>query len=149
MSLNTTNLVGRLTRDAELRYTPNGKAVANFTIAVAMDYKDDNGDRPADFINVVVWGVHAENVANFTGQGHLVSVSGRLESRSYENNDKFTVYVTEVNADAVHFISEPKDKENTDNGKQSNQNNQQTNKGGNNNKTNNNTRPNNRNQNNR
>lgn len=111
MSLNNVSIVGRLTKDAELRYTPNGKPVANLTIAVARDYKDDNNERPADFINVVVWGPQAENVANYTGKGYLVSIVGRIESRSYENNEGFTVYVTEVNANTIHFISEPGNKE--------------------------------------
>jgi len=105
--MNNVSLNGRLTRDPELRFTPSGTAVCSFTMAVARDYKDDSGERPADFPGVVVWGQQAESVANYVKKGHMVGVTGRIETRNYENNEGVTVWVTEVKADQVYFM-EPK-----------------------------------------
>lgn len=105
--INRVVLVGRLTKDPELRYTPNGVAVANFTIAVNRPFSNQQGDRDADFIQVVVWRRQAENVANFVSKGSLVGVEGRIQTRSYDNNEGRRVYVTEVVADSVQFL-EPK-----------------------------------------
>ncbi|WP_077616648.1 single-stranded DNA-binding protein [Caenibacillus caldisaponilyticus] len=105
--INRVILVGRLTRDPELRYTPSGVAVANFTIAVNRPFTNQEGEREADFIQVVVWRRQAENTANFVRKGSLVGVDGRLQTRSYENNEGRRVYVTEVVADSVQFL-EPK-----------------------------------------
>lgn len=102
--LNKVSLVGRLTRDPELRYLGNGTPVANFTLAVNRTFKNKNGEREADFINIVVWRKQAENCANYIGKGSLVAVSGRIQSRSYENADGQRRYVTEVVADEVHFL---------------------------------------------
>ena len=101
--LNRVTLVGRLTKDAELRRTSSGKAVASFTLAVNRNFKTGDGQE-ADFINVVCWGKVAENTANYCSKGSLVSVDGRLQTRNYENNQGQKVFVTEVVADSVQFI---------------------------------------------
>src|SRR5690625_2688312 len=105
--LNRVVLVGRLTRDPDLRYTPNGIAVANFTLAVNRPFTNQQGNRDADFINCVVWRRQAENLANYMKKGSQVGVDGRLQSRTYEGQDGRTVFVTEVGADSVQFL-EPK-----------------------------------------
>lgn len=94
--INNVVLNGRLTRDPELRYTPSGVAVATFTVAVDRAFKNQNGEREADFINCVIWRKAAENFANFTHKGSRVGVQGRLQTRSYENQQGQRVYVTEV-----------------------------------------------------
>lgn len=104
--INRVLLVGRLTRDPELRYTPNGVAVATFTLAVNRQFTNQQGEREADFINCVVWRKPAENVANFLKKGSLAGVDGKIQTRSYEKDGR-TVYVTEVVADSVQFL-EPK-----------------------------------------
>jgi single-strand DNA-binding protein len=105
--MNRVILVGRLTKDPELRYTPSGAAVATFTLAVNRTFTNQQGEREADFINVVVWRRQAENAANFLGKGSLAGVDGKLQSRSYEGQDGRRVYVTEVVAESVQFL-EPK-----------------------------------------
>jgi single-strand DNA-binding protein len=105
--MNRTILVGRLTRDLELRYTPSGAAVATFTLAVNRTFTNQQGEREADFINCVVWKRAAENAANFLKKGSLAGVDGRLQSRSYESQDGKRVFVTEVVAESVQFL-EPK-----------------------------------------
>lgn len=102
--INRVVLVGRLTRNPELRYTPNGVAVTSFTIAVNRPFTNQQGERQADFIPVVVWRRQAENVANYLGKGSLAGVDGRIQTRSYENNEGRRVYVTEVVADSVQFL---------------------------------------------
>lgn len=105
--LNRVVLVGRLTKDPELRYTPNGAAVATFTLAVNRTFTNQSGEREADFINCVSWKRQAENVANFLKKGALAGVDGRLQTRNYENQHGKRVYVTEVQAESVKFL-EPK-----------------------------------------
>ncbi|RBW69131.1 single-stranded DNA-binding protein [Bacillus taeanensis] len=105
--INRVILVGRLTKDPELRYTPSGVAVATFSLAVNRPFTNQQGDREADFFNIVVWRRQAENAANFLKKGSLAGVDGRLQSRSYENNQGQRVYVTEVVAESVQFL-EPK-----------------------------------------
>ncbi|WP_240376304.1 single-stranded DNA-binding protein [Bacillus piscicola] len=105
--INRVVLVGRLTRDPELRYTPNGVAVANFGIAVNRPFTNQRGEREADFLNCVVWRKQAENVANYLKKGSLAGVDGRLQSRSYENQEGRRVNVVEVQAESVQFL-EPK-----------------------------------------
>jgi single-strand DNA-binding protein len=102
--LNRVVLVGRLTRDPELRYTPNGIAVASISLAVNRPFSNQQGNREADFFNVVVWRKQAENVANYLRKGSLTGVDGRLQSRSYENNEGKKVFITEVVADSVQFL---------------------------------------------
>lgn len=103
--LNRIVLIGRLTKDPELRYTPNGKAVASFTLAVDRPFKNQKGEREADFINIVVWGAQAENSANYLAKGKLAAVDGRLQIRSFDGQDGQRRWVTEVVADSVRFLS--------------------------------------------
>jgi single-strand DNA-binding protein len=102
--MNRIILVGRLTKDPELRYTPNGTPVASFTLAVNRAFTNQAGEREADFINCVVWRRPAENVANFLKKGSLAGVDGRIQTRSYEGQDGKRVYVTEVMAESVQFL---------------------------------------------
>ncbi|WP_144511569.1 single-stranded DNA-binding protein [Bacillus sp. FJAT-22090] len=116
--INRVVLVGRLTKDVEIKYTPSGVAMARFTLAVNRTFKDANGEQQADFINIVVWRKQAENTANFLKKGSLAGVEGRIQTGSYEGQDGKRVYTTDVVADSVQFL-EPK------NG-QANQNNSST-----------------------
>ncbi|MCD8510951.1 MAG: single-stranded DNA-binding protein [Bacillus sp. (in: Bacteria)] len=102
--INRVVLVGRLTKDPELRYTGSGVAVATFTIAVNRPFSNQQGDREADFINCVIWRKPAENVANYLKKGSLAGVEGRIQTRSYDNNEGRRVFVTEVVADSVQFL---------------------------------------------
>ncbi len=102
--MNRVVLVGRLTKDPELRYTPNGVAVASFTLAVNRTFTNQQGEREADFINCVIWRKPAENVANFLKKGSLAGVDGRIQTRSYDGQDGKRVYVTEVLAESVQFL---------------------------------------------
>lgn len=94
--MNNVNLVGRLTKAVDLRYTQNGVAYGSFTIAVNRRFKNQNGEREADFINCVIWKKSAENLANFTNKGSLIGVSGAIQTRNYDNQQGQRVYVTEV-----------------------------------------------------
>lgn len=100
--LNRALLVGRLTRDPELRRTGSGKAVTSFNLAVERNFKSD--DQEADFINCVCWGKVAENTERYCSKGSMVSVDGRIQTRNYDNSQGQKVYVTEVIADSVQFI---------------------------------------------
>ncbi len=101
--MNRTILVGRLTADPELRTTPNGIATTRITVAVDR-LPNANGERQADFINVVVWRRQAENVAKYCTKGSLVGVDGRIQTRSYDAQDGSRRYVTEVVADNIKFL---------------------------------------------
>ena len=103
--LNRVILIGRLTRDPELRYTASGVAVTSFTLAVDRSYKNAQGERETDFINIVVWRQLAENCANFLSKGKLAAVDGRLQIRSYEGQDGQKRTVAEVVAEDVRFLS--------------------------------------------
>ncbi len=103
--LNRIVLIGRLTKDPELRYTQSGKAVCAFTLAVDRPYLANNGNREADFINIVVWNKTAENCAQYLAKGKLAAVDGRLQIRSYDGQDGQHRYITEVIADNVRFLS--------------------------------------------
>ena len=105
--INRSVLVGRLTRDVDLRYTANGTAVATFTVAVNRQFTNANGEREADFINCVIWRKAAENFSNFTHKGSLVGIDGRIQTRNYENQQGQRVYVTEVVVENFHLL-EPK-----------------------------------------
>jgi single-strand DNA-binding protein len=105
--INRVVLVGRLTKDPELKYTPSGTAVANFTLAVNRPFSSQDGNREADFLNCVIWRKQAENVANFLRKGSLAGVEGRVQTRNYENQEGRRVYVTEIVAESVQFL-EPK-----------------------------------------
>ena len=102
--LNNVSLVGRTTRDVELRYTPSNVAVATFTLAVNRTFKNENGEREADFINVVMWRQQAENLANWAKKGALIGITGRIQTRSYDNQQGQRVYVTEVVAEQFQLL---------------------------------------------
>ncbi|CYV39164.1 single-stranded DNA-binding protein [Streptococcus suis] len=103
--INNVVLVGRLTRDVELRYTPSNQAVATFTLAVNRNFKNQStGEREADFINCVLWRQQAENLANWTKKGHLIAITGRIQTRSYDNQQGQRVYVTEVVAESFQVL---------------------------------------------
>lgn len=105
--INRVVLVGRLTKDPEYRVTPSGVSVATFTLAVNRTFTNAQGERQADFLNCVVFRKQAENVNNYLNKGSLAGVEGRLQSRSYDNQEGRKVYVTEVVCDSVQFL-EPK-----------------------------------------
>lgn len=102
--INRTVLVGRLTRDPELKYTTSGRAVASFNIAVNRQFTNSQGEREADFINCVIWNKTAENFCNFTRKGSLVGIDGRIQTRSYENQQGTRIYVTEVVAENFSLL---------------------------------------------
>lgn len=102
--LNRVILVGRLVRDPELRFTPNGVAVCSFTLAVNRPFTNQQGEREADFINCVVWRKSAENLANYKRKGNLIGVDGRLQTRTYDGQDGKRVFVTEVMAESIQFL---------------------------------------------
>lgn len=94
--INNVTLIGRMTRDAELKQTPSGQSVAIFNLAVNRNFKNGDGEREADFINCVIWGTSAENLASWTKKGSLIAIVGRIQTRNYENQQGQRVYVTEV-----------------------------------------------------
>lgn len=101
---NSVCLVGRLTRDPELKYTTSNIAVASFSLAVNRNFKDANGERETDFINCVIWRQQAENLANWAKKGALIGITGRIQTRSYENQQGQRVYVTEVVAENFQML---------------------------------------------
>ena len=105
--MNKVMLIGRLTRDPDLRYTPSNIATVTFSIAVNRPFTNQNGVREADFINIIAWRKQAENVKKYITKGSLVAVEGRIQTRNYDDKDGKKVYVTEVEADNVQFL-EPK-----------------------------------------
>lgn len=109
--INSVCLVGRITDNAELRYTPNNQAVATFRLAVNRNFKSQNGEREADFINCVIWRQQAENLANWAKKGDLIGITGRIQTRSYENQQGQRVYVTEVVANDFQHLESRKDRE--------------------------------------
>ena len=112
--INRVVLTGRLTRDPELKTTQNGLSVASFTIAVNRQFKDSNGNREADFINCVIWRKSAENLCKYTHKGSLIGIDGRLQTRSYDNNNGQKVFVTEVVVDSFSLL-ESKNENQTNN----------------------------------
>jgi single-strand DNA-binding protein len=123
--MNRVVLVGRLTKDPELKYTPNGVPVATFTLAVNRTFTNQQGEREADFINCTVWRKAAENVANFLKKGSLAGVDGRIQTRNFEGQDGKRVFITEVVAESVQFL-EPKQSNSQGNNQNSNQSQNQT-----------------------
>ncbi len=107
--MNKALLVGRLTKDPELRTTPGGVAVTRFTIAISEPYTNKNGERETNFINCVAWGRQADNVSKYCKKGALVSAEGRIQTRSYDNNEGKKTYVTEVIATNVEFLGSASD----------------------------------------
>ncbi|WP_204236770.1 single-stranded DNA-binding protein [Mammaliicoccus sciuri] len=112
--INSVTLVGRLTKDPELRTTPSGVEVGNLTLAVNRTFTNQNGERDADFINCIVFRKQAVNVNQYLSKGKLAGIVGRLQTRSYDNKDGQKVFVTEVVCDNVQFL-EPKDSQNGSN----------------------------------
>ena len=103
--LNRVILIGRLTRDPELKYTPAGVAVTQFTLAIDRPFTSGGSkEREADFINIVTWRQLAETCANYLRKGRLTAVEGRIQVRNYDNNEGKRVYVTEIIADNVRFL---------------------------------------------
>lgn len=117
--INNVVLVGRLTKDPELRYTPSGVAVTRFTLAVGRTFSNAQGEKETDFIQCQVWKKAAENVANFLKKGSLAGVEGNIRTGSYEGTDGKRVYTTEVVANSVQFL-EPKSNSNNESSNQSN-----------------------------
>ena len=106
--MNIAILIGRLTRDPELRYIPStGRPVATFSIAVDRTFVGKDGQKQADFFNIVVWGKQAENVANYLAKGNQVAIRGQIQNRSYETPNGEKRYVTEIIADNVQFLGKP------------------------------------------
>ena len=123
--INSVNLTGRLTKDPELRVSQNNVAVGNFTLAVNRSFTDQNGERQADFINCVLFRKTAEIAKQYLSKGSMVGVTGRLQTRNYENKEGQRVYVTEVVVENLAFLETK-----SDNNQQSNNNyNQQSNVG--------------------
>nr|DAU67012.1 MAG TPA: Single strand binding protein [Caudoviricetes sp.] len=102
--INNVTLVGRLTRDPELRYTTSNVAVATFNLAVNRNFKGANGEREADFINCMIWRKQAELFAEWCKKGNLVGITGRIQTRSYDNQQGQRVYVTEVVAETFQLL---------------------------------------------
>ena len=103
--MNKVLLVGRLTRDPELRTTPSGMAVTRFTIAVSQNFTNKNGERGADFINCSAWGRQADNISKYCRKGTMVSAEGRIRTSSYDAQDGTKRYTTEVVCENVNFLS--------------------------------------------
>jgi single-strand DNA-binding protein len=101
-------LIGRLTRDPELRYVPSGAPVASFTLAVDRPFRDQQGNRETDFIDIVAWRKLAEQVSQYMSKGRMVAVEGRLQIRSYETQDGQKRKVAEVVADGIRFLDRGK-----------------------------------------
>ena len=103
--MNKAFLIGRLTKDPELRYSSSNAAIVNFSIAIDRQYTNNQGQRETDFINIVAFQKQAENIKKYVTKGSLVAVDGRIQTRNYEDKDGKRVYVTEVVADRVQFLS--------------------------------------------
>ncbi len=110
--INNVVLVGRLTKDPDLRYTSGDSAVATFTLAVNRSFKNQNGDREADFINCVIWRKPAETLANYAHKGTLLGIVGRIQTRFYDNQQGQRVYVTEVVCDNFQLLESKNAREN-------------------------------------
>lgn len=102
--INRVVLVGRLTKDPELRYTPNGVASCRFTVAVNRAFNKEGEEKQADFISCVAWRKQAENLANFMKKASLIGLEGRIQTGSYEGQDGKRVYTTDVVADSIQFL---------------------------------------------
>lgn len=113
--INNVVLVGRMTRDAELRMTQSNTAVASFTLAVNRNFKSQNGEREADFINCIIWRQQAENLANWAKKGALIGITGHIQTRNYENQQGQRVYVTEVVAENFQILESRNQQNNNSN----------------------------------
>lgn len=118
--MNKVTVIGRWVKDLELKFTPgNGTAVATSTIAIDRRFKKE-GQQEADFVPVVIWGKQAESTAKYTSKGSLVGISGRMQTRNYENKQGNKVYIAEIVAEEVQFLESKKKEENVPNGSSNN-----------------------------
>ena len=101
--MNNVNLIGRMTRDIEIRYTDNKLAIGRFALAVDRVKKGE--EKNVDFVNILVFGKQAENIEKYTGKGKLIGITGRIQTGSYTNKEGSKVYTTDVVADRVTFIN--------------------------------------------
>jgi len=124
MEMNNVQLIGRLTKDVDMKYTPNGVAVSTFMLAVNRPFKNKNNEYEADFIRTQVWRKTAENVANYCKKGSQVAVTGRIQTSSFEGQDGNRVFMTEVIADYVQFLDTKNDNQNRRQGNSNHQNQQ-------------------------
>ena len=106
--MNKVILTGRITKDPELRYTPNGMATLSFSIAVDRQVRNQDGSRQADFINCVAWGQQADFMSRYVHKGNMLAVAGRIQTRNYQGQDGQTRYVTEVVVESVENMT-PRD----------------------------------------
>ncbi len=120
--MNKVILIGRLTKDSELRYTQSGTAVAGFTLAVDRRFSNQSGEREADFVNCVAWNKAAEFVSEYFHKGKQMALEGRLQVRSYDGNDGQKRWVTEVVAEQIEFVGSKNDGSNNSNGRNGNTN---------------------------
>ena len=102
--MNKFQFMGRLTKDPELRTTPTGRNVCQFSVAVSRNFTNANGEREADFINCVVWDKQAENLVKYQKKGNQIAVEGRIQTRNYDDKDGKKVYVTEILASNISFL---------------------------------------------
>lgn len=102
--INQVTLVGRITRDPELKYTADGIPVANITLAVNRNFRNSNGYVDADFVQCTLWRKSAENTVQYCKKGSILGIVGRIQTRNYDNSEGKRVYVTEVIADSVRFL---------------------------------------------
>lgn len=102
--MNKIILVGRMTKDIEIRYTQNQKEVGNFDLAVNRNYKNANGEYDTDFFKCIAWGNLAKTIQTYTSKGSQIAIEGRVENRTYQANDRTNRYVTEVVVEGVHLI---------------------------------------------
>lgn len=107
--MNKVFLIGRLTKDPELRYTVSNVAIATFSLAVNRNFTNQNGEREADFINIQVWKKMAENCAKYLSKGSQIAIDGRIQTRTYDAQDGSKRYVTEVVAENIQFLDNKKD----------------------------------------
>ena len=102
--MNSVQLIGRLTKDIDLKQTQSGNSVGTFTLAVNRNFKNQQGEREADFILCVAWRKTAELLSQYTQKGERIGVEGRIQTRNYDDSQGQRVYVTEVVVDQVHFL---------------------------------------------
>lgn len=114
--INNVTLQGKLGKDIDLKYTQSGKAVGTTSIAVERDFKNANGEKETDWVNIVFWGKTAETVSNYFRKGDEILVVGRIQTRSYEDNSGSRKYVTEVVADKFSFTTGRKSQNTQDGG---------------------------------
>lgn len=110
--MNSVQLIGRLTKDIDLRYTQSGTAVGSFNLAVERNFKNADGERETDFIRCQIWRKAAENLEKFTSKGSLIGIEGSVQTRNYKNNQGQRVYVTEINVDNFTLLESKKDSQN-------------------------------------